>query len=159
MHVCSCMSLWPGSSKTSTCGTSTRGSCHTSATRLRPTTSTHSRKFGRKRWPRFSIWGKKKKGLLSVGRDFQLSLEGTVISKCLSVLSVGQAPGSFSNTSLTPRPLSSPQLQRTEGFTWISRSLAESPWLQHLMCSSYVIDFNKCFVYLPYLSCSCTLWA
>lgn len=157
MHFCSRMSLSPGSSKTSTCGTSTRGNCHTSATRLRPTTSTHSTKLGRKRWPQFSV-GAGVEGLLSVGRDFQLILEGTVISKCLSILSVGQAPGSFSNTRLILPPPSS-LLQRTEGFTWISHSLAESPWLQHLMCSGYVIDFNKCFVYLPYLSCSCTLWA
>lgn len=39
-------------------------------------------------------------------------------------------------------------------FGWTSRSLVESPWLQHLMRSSYVIDLNKWFVYLPYQSCS-----
>lgn len=44
-------------------------------------------------------------------------------------------------------------LQRLKPFVWTSRSLVESPWLQHLMRTSYVIDLNMCFVYLARQSC------
>lgn len=52
----------------------------------------------------------------------------------------------------TPTPLL--RLQRMESFAWTSCSLVESPWLQHLMRSSYVIDLDEWFVYLADQSCS-----
>lgn len=43
-------------------------------------------------------------------------------------------------------------------FFFYSGFLAESPWLQHLMWSCYVSGCDEeCFIYLPYLSCCCTL--
>lgn len=75
-----------------------------------------------------------------------------------SVLCVGQAPGKSSCCTPFPPPPSAirvkPQQQHSEGFTPVFYSLAESPWLQHLMCSCYVIDCNECFIYVLCLSCS-----
>lgn len=95
--------------------------------------------------------GRKTK-LLMEREDSSWFCTGLASFQCLSSLSVRLDPGKFFSASVTPTPLL--QLQQTERFDWTSRSLVESPWLQHLMRSSYVIDLNKCFVYLAYPSCS-----
>lgn len=100
-------------------------------------------------------FGGKEKRAFDPKERFQLNPEATDWPGVISASVFSQLQGN-SPARASP-PLCYPQPQRTERCASTSRSLAESPWLQHLMCSSYVIDLNKGFVYLACPSRSCTL--